>query len=353
MTFLIYQAGAQQDIGNAKHECCKCLSSLFTVSSTETVLKICPSIKKTVRMGCKKTDQLSISLCVKHEPKSSRLFSDKMNALREVYSCFQSSIKERCAQHKNIIEGRFKELSHNVVTYNAKSIQSAYLLIQQDKLVTSPDKLNFVKNCIEQDPHAAADSFLTILKSLELTKHEFSVYNKLHSEDVQSTLKIQRHRIHKLMQMALNVFWRDFHEKRIRINNSSCDFYALIDFESFMAALIHLMDNMSKYALPDSDVVIIYKKNNNILNISLSMMSFYVFPDEIDAIWQIGYSGKLAKQHQKDGNGLGMHAIKKLIELNNGTFIFNPEIDIRKTVSVDDIKYSHNEGIIEVSLATK
>lgn len=83
------------------------------------------------------------------------------------------------------------------------------------------------------------------------------------------------------------------------------------------------------------------------------MMSFYVFPDEIDAIWQIGYSGKLAKQHQKDGNGLGMHAIKKLIELSKGTFIFKPEIDIKKTVSVDDIKYSHNEVIIEIPLATK
>jgi K+-sensing histidine kinase KdpD len=263
------------------------------------------------------------------------------------------SIQDRCAQHKRVVEGHFNALSHNVVTYNGKCITAAYLLVPQDKFVSASDKKEFVKTCIKNDPDTAADSLLTILKDLELTKNEFSVYNKLYLGTEQSSINRQRHKAHKLMQMAINVFWRDFHEKKIKINNYSYDSYVSVEFESFMAALIHLMGNMSKYTLPNGEVSITYKKTEKTLLINLAMLSLFVFPDEIERIWEEGYSGRLAKQTQKDGNGLGMNAIKKLIELNMGTFIFKPDIRIDKAVNFEGVMYANNEIIIEVPIAKR
>lgn len=351
MIFLIRENG-QQTIGNAKGECLQCLNALFNATSKTTSSKLCSTINKQVRLGYK-DGEISVALCVNHEPKSSRLFYDKLNALKEAYSGLQCSIKERCIQHKSVIEGHFNALSHNVVTYNGKSITAAYLLVPQDKFVSASDKKEFVKTCIKNEPDTAADSLLTILKDLELTKNEFSVYNKLYLGTEQSSISRQRHKVHKLMQMAINVFWRDFQEKKIKIDNCSCDSFVSVEFESFMAALIHLIGNMSKYTLPNGDVSITYKKAEKTLLINLAMLSLFVFPDEIERIWEIGYSGKLAKQTQKDGNGLGMHAIKKLIELNMGKFIFKPDIRIEKVVSFEGVMYANNEIIIEIPIAKR
>lgn len=346
MFFLIWQEGSQKKFGNAQKNCCACLQTLSNTPSRNTIAKTCTVIKKPVRIGCKKTDKIFISLCVSKDPRSSRLFNEKLQALKEVYTCLQSSI----AEQKKDTEQRFKELSHNIVTYNAKSLQSLYLLIPQEKFVSSSDKLPFVKSCIKKDINIATDSFLTTLKGLELIKHEISVYNKLHGAEIRSNLKIEKHKIHKLIQMALNVFWRDFHDKKVKINHVSCDYYVKVDFESFMAAIIHLVGNMSKYTLSDNEVSIDYEKDNHTLIITIAMMSLHVHPDEVDKIWDIGYSGELAKKIQKDGNGLGMYAIKELITLNDGKFIFNPNTAVEKTISVDGIRYSNNEAIIKIPI---
>jgi signal transduction histidine kinase len=86
--------------------------------------------------------------------------------------------------------------------------------------------------------------------------------------------------------------------------------------------------------------------------VSISMMSFYVYPDETAKIWEIGYSGKLAKQKQKDGNGIGMHVAKELIALNRGEFIFNPTVT-GNPVSVNEILYANNEVKIKIPIALR
>lgn len=351
MFFLIHE-DEQTPISNAKGECLLCLGTLFNAPSKTTSSRFCSTIKKQVRLGCK-DGEISVALCVNNEPKSSRLFYDKLNALKEAYSGLRFAIKERCVQHKSAIEGHFNALSHNVVTYNGKSITAAYLLVPQDKLVSASDKKEFVKNCINKEPDTAADSLLTMLKGLELTKNEFSVYNKLHCGTDQGSISRQRHKIHKLMQMAINVFWRDFQDKKIKIDNGSCDFFVSVEFESFMPALIHLMDNMSKYTIPNHEVSITYKKVDKTLLIKLAMLSFFVFPDEKERIWDVGYSGKLAKQTQKDGNGLGMHAMKKLIELNMGKFIFKPDVRLENAIGFEGVMYANNEIAIEIPIAKR
>lgn len=347
MYFLILQEGSQKNIGNSQKECYACLQTLSKAPSRNTISKTCTVMKKPVRIGCKKIDKFFISLCVSKDPQSSRLFNDRLQALKEVYVCLQSSI----AEQKKDIEQRFKELSHNIVTYNAKCLHALYLLIPQEKFVSSSDKTSFVKSCISKDVNTATDSLLTTLKGLELIKHEISVYNKLHGAEVRSELKIEKHKIHKLMQMALNVFWRDFHDKKVKINHANCNYYVKVDFESFMAAIIHLVGNMSKYTLSDNEVSIDYEKDNNTLILTIAMMSLYIHPNEVDKIWDIGYSGELAREIQKDGNGLGMYAIKELITLNHGEFIFYPNTAVEKSVSVNGIRYSNNKAIIKIPIS--
>lgn len=353
MIFQIRNGISDCDCGNAENICKECLDNIIDKPYEAAGRRSCVVARKDVRVGSRRFDNVLIALCIHNDSKSSRLFNDKIQALREVYSNLHASMITRCNHHKSSIEGSFKALSHNIVTYNAKSLQAIHLLIPHDEYISASDKKGFVSSCIQKDVEASTDSVLTILKSQELTRNELIVYNKLRGQLKAPLSTEQRHKLHKLIQMALNTFWRDFAERKIRLKNSSCDFYVRVEFESFMAALIHLTDNMAKYALSDSEIIITYEKFADSVVVNFSMMSFFIFPEESDKIWQDGYSGKLAKLTQKDGNGLGMRAIRELVAMNNGEFHFNPEINLNKSTNVNDIRYANNELSIVVPYSKK
>ncbi len=350
MVFLIRKEGTSEIFGNAQNNCLLC-GNLLGAPFKDTITKSCSG--KKVRVGCRRSDNLLISLCDSQEQKSTRRFNDKLLTIKSVFPFLQSSLADKCSLQKEEIEQRFKELTHNVVTYNAKCIQAAYLLIPHDKYVSASDKSSFIKSCVTKNLDETADSLLTILKNIELTKHAITVYEKLHTNKFSFISTLQRHKIHKLFQLALNIFWRDFNKKKIKMNHGVCEYYVRVDFESFMAALIHLVGNMSKYILPESEVTIDYKMNDeNFVIVTISMLSLFVYPEEIDKIWEIGYSGKLAKKLQKDGSGIEMHAIQELVTLNKGQFFFKPNVK-GTTLTTNDVLYSHNVAMVQVPSAPR
>jgi len=72
------------------------------------------------------------------------------------------------------------------------------------------------------------------------------------------------------------------------------------------------------------------------------MTSLKIDNSEKIKIFDEGYSGKFAKKHEKDGNGIGLSRVKKIIELNKGEFT----IDTSDEYSLDD--YTNNKFIIKL-----
>src|SRR5574341_280191 len=192
LNFLIHQKDGIA-IGNATDRCVECLKALFNPSINATFSKKCVNINKFVRLGRVQTGDIIISLCDKDKPKSSRLFKEKITGLKEIYLILKPSIAELCAQKMKDIEQRFEELSHNVVKYNAKGIQAAYLLIPQEKYISSYDKREFIKQRILRNINQAADSFLTLIKNLELTKADILVFDRLHTLAERLTAFMKEH----------------------------------------------------------------------------------------------------------------------------------------------------------------
>ncbi len=346
MYFLIQET--ENIISNGSNDCLSCLKELFFENPENiTTIKNCIHTKKLVRRGYKKFDEVFISLCVFDNPDSTRLFKEKINAIKDVYQSLQPHVKELYENEKREIAQRFKDFSHNVITYNAKIVQAPYLFIPHDALLQQEDKLTFIKECIRNNLDDAANSFLAMLKGAELTKHEFATYDILHNQATPD-IKMESHKIHKLIQMALNVFWKDFYENKININNGKCNLCVDVDFKSFMPALVHITNNMSKYVCPNTTIDITYSKENSSVIVQFSMLSFCVFPNEIDKIWEKNYSGKIAKLMQKDGGGLGMYFAKKLIELNKGEILFYNGSDY---LIKNDTQYAWNREIIKAPLS--
>jgi len=351
VVFLIKDRGSVYSSG--KQQCVECLSTIIDAGSTTLIN--CTKINRPVRLGLridKENGSSAVYLCDSKEPKSTRLFTEKISALLNVYVSLRGVFDHRCASHMNQIERRFNSLKHNIINLNAQGIQTGYLFVPQEKFLAATDKSQLIREHIVKDSERAADTFLSIFQKLLLTKHELIVYDLLRQDAVSIDTKKKSHRIHKLIQMALNTYWRDLRDRGIKITHESCDSYVVVEFESFMAALIHVVDNMCKYALSGSEVDICYEidKAFQQIRVVFSMISYAIAEDEEDRIWEEGYSGRIAQKAQKDGNGLGMFAIRKLVELNGGTVRL---FSTGTTVNVENISYKNNNLEITVPLRPK
>ena len=77
--------------------------------------------------------------------------------------------------------------------------------------------------------------------------------------------------------------------------------------------------------------------------------NFYAERDERDSLCEEGYSGKWAKQLNKAGNGIGLSFVKRLTELNNGTFTIEWGDEI--SCEEDGVPYAWNTFVLKFPTA--
>lgn len=77
------------------------------------------------------------------------------------------------------------------------------------------------------------------------------------------------------------------------------------------------------------------------------MESLHIGEDEVERIFQEGYSGKQATITEQQGEGIGLYRAKRLIEMNNGTL----EVDTGTEISlIDSIEYSKNTFVVSLPI---
>ena len=116
------------------------------------------------------------------------------------------------------------------------------------------------------------------------------------------------------------------------------------DFETIRVALYHIIDNTAKYISPNTQLKIRFSENieNNNFSLILEMISMEIKPNELDDVLREGYSGAYAKQSGKNGDGLGLYIVNRILNLNGAKLIVHINQYPLYTKKIEGINYVRN-----------
>ena len=269
--------------------------------------------------------------------KSSSIFKTELNVILNSASILKEIIEESSKkQNKNT-----SRLIHNLTSINAHNIQEFYSLVPQECVSQKKmdEQLKYVQSVIKKDPKEAATALLKMAKNNTAMKVEFSVFKKLF--DSTPHLQPRTHNVHKVLMNIFYLFFSDFTDKEVQVNVGDKDTYsAYFDYESIQVALYHVIENAAKYTKPSSTMEVKLSNHQGKIKICFEMISIQIQQDEIDTIFNEGFSGDIAKKTGKSGDGIGMSMAKQLIELNQGSLSVEPCLD--SVENVMGITYQKN-----------
>jgi light-regulated signal transduction histidine kinase (bacteriophytochrome) len=264
------------------------------------------------------------------DSKTTKLFKDEFQALIPCIKTFAEITN-------NVSLQRTDRVIHNLKTINGHAIQELENLVPQIDICNNQN-IDYVTNVIKKNPKDAALTFFRMAKLNRAMKAEFTVYEKLlHGDNI--TLQMQYHKIPDIIMNVVYPFFVDFHEKEVYVHVDKTDMRVSLDFETFYVALYHLIENASKYVKPKTQINITFNVDDCNFITKMNMQSLYIEKDEINNIFEEGYSGLWAQKTDRKGKGIGMFRARKLIELNNGKLTVEAGED---TSMVKGIKYATN-----------
>ena len=275
---------------------------------------LCPiSNTEERRMGKVNHKDKVLFLCSsRNMTKTSKLFDEKMAML--IYSIPSIINVQNIAMHNE--RQKYELIVHNLKTLNAQSIQTQYRFISQQLL---SDNYENIYECIldevQHNPKEAARTILQLAKNNAHMKTEFTTHEKLSMET--PILSFQEHDIRSVILNVYHSFEIDFRDNNSRFRISDNGAKVRIDYDTTRVALYHMFSNAIKYMQNGTPLQVNIETDNENTVVKFNMRSLFINKDEIDKIFEDGYSGINTRNQNKNGKGLGMGLIKKALTLNN------------------------------------
>lgn len=302
----------------------------------------CDATGKTRRQGFENNRDFSLFLTSDDPNITNKIFGHYFKA----FSILAKEVIENIDNVKSKESQKTRRLKHNLINHNTNILQELYKLIPQDSFKAGSNHIDIIQSGITKDIKKSAFTYLKVLKSSNLMKAEFDVYEMLDKEN--PDLDFYEHKIHKVIVLTLNPFWLDLVENKINIEIQPSMEKVTIDYKTISVALSHIFDNATKYIMPNTEFKISFKSEESFINIEFNMISLKVEPDELDEIFSEEISGYWSEELELAGDGVGMYMIKKLIELNKGTVDFIANFDKSKAIRYNNIPYENNKIIIKL-----
>ncbi|THD66272.1 HAMP domain-containing histidine kinase [Robertkochia marina] len=301
---------------NLLDECRVCMANCNDIYKS---VNPCPVYNDRRKQGFKQTKKSNIFLCC-NQSKTTALFKNKLDALSYAMGDIELPVNEITENIKKTEQTKVNRLIHNLTSINAYNIQEIYDLVPQETLSSNWKKqLEFIKREIISDPDKAAMLFLRIAKNNIHMKSEFSIYKKIERLDSKD-LEIKSLPVRKVFLNVLHTFFSDFSNNEIYVDVREFEGKTQIDYETMQVAFYHLIENSTKYTLPNSIVTVDFKEDKDTVAIKMNMTSLYVPIEERESILNEGFSSRLAKKLGKSGDGIGLWRINQMIQLNHGEF---------------------------------
>lgn len=239
-----------------------------------------------------------------------------------------------------------KRLIHNLTSINAHCIQEVYALIDQDDISGNiNEQVRKIKGTVSKNSETVAKALIRIAKYNAAMKNEFSVFKKISSQHaIDITPKF--HVVHKVFLNVLHLYFSDFADKGVDVVIHPSTAKAFFDYETIHVAIYHLIENSAKYTKPDTPFTITINDTGYSTSVCLNMISLYISPEEETKIFSEEYSGIEAKKSKKNGDGLGLSLVRKIIELNGGEIQYERGSDV--IYEHDNNKYQINRFLIKL-----
>ena len=318
-------------------ECSVCIDSCSDLS----VIVKCKLDNTSKRIGYKNESNGSIFCCTDSIDliKSNKSFKSIQNTLLKGI--------EEIEKKKLLLKVETNRLIHNLTKTNAHNIQELYAVVPQEIISQNLNKqLKTISDIIVKNPEESARMFLRIAKNNATIKTEFAVFNKIFSGN--SSIKKRKHKIRKVVLNLYHNFFLEFKDKNVSVNFQDNNDYIYIDYEAIHVVLYHLFDNAVKYILKGSQMFIKFSNTIDYYSIIMEMKSIRIENDEIDKIHQDGYSGELARKLKKQGHGLGIGQIDRILKIVNGELIIKNNTNQKVSTKFNGVWYDNN--IFEIRL---
>jgi hypothetical protein len=302
----------------------------------------CPISNRNIRHGHFKTKNGIIYLA-SYDVQTNKIFKRYFEAC----DFFIPSLSESISLQKTKTKNNFRRFKHNLISHHTimlQELEKAFPISNSEKGIHN--QIDFVKDILKQEPKETALSILKVIKSVNLMKSEFDVYDMLSSEN--PTLEFFQHYPHKLILLVLNPFWLELIEKGIKINVQECEEQITIDYKSIAVVFTHLFENTSKYIARNTSFDISFNSKDNMVEIIFEMNSLKIKKQEKDKIFNENYSGDFAKATTLSGNGIGLSIVKKLVELNSGNISVELDIEPYKRNKIMGIPFEQNRFKIQL-----
>jgi hypothetical protein len=291
----------------------------FDSSDIEEKIKTskCPISNRDLRHGYFKTKNGIIYLA-SYNVQTNKIFKRYFEAC----DFFLPSLSESVTLQKTKTKQNFRRFKHNLVSHHTimlQELESAFPINNSEKGIHN--QLDYVQDILKESPKATALSILKIIKSVNLMKSEFDVYDMLSSENP------------SLLELI---------EKGVKINVLECQEEITVDYKSIAVVFTHLFENASKYIARNSAFTVSFNNKVDMIEIVFEMTSLKINPDEKDKIFNEYYSGNYAKATTLSGNGIGLSVVKKLVELNFGNVSVEIDVNPSKRTKIMGIPFEQN-----------
>lgn len=294
--------------------------------------------------GVRTTASGRVAICTNYG-KSKGLVAD--------FDSITGSIKTLCTTRDEILRykeedsiKRIRRVLHNIRTINAHSLMEMRGIVPESFFKQHmKDALTSASNHIISNPSKSAHGILEIAKDLFSIKTEFSVYDKLIKGD--EALTKRPFNIRDVLMTVVYPFFGDFTKKNVFIEIQPYHESVLLDFETIQIAFYHIVENTAKYVKPNTRVRVLFPVENDNQQVIFEMVSIHINNDEVNRIFEEGYSGKQAVKNSQQGEGIGLYRSKRLVEMNKGTLTVEAGEDIEEYKGVE---YSDNRFIFSIPL---
>lgn len=285
-------------------------------NSTSEIIKKCQFDGLRKRHGKISTDKITVYIISSRSP-----LLNNQKLMKVYLNVYAAIIETTLNESKSFIEGfnqRTRRILHNLRSLNAHNIQEIEALVPQKSLSDNLfDQVDTIKNAFDEYSDDFASGVLRTMKNNLAMKVEFNVFDKMF--ELSPELRIESYRIDRVLLNVLQTFFQDFTDLRCSVMIEQTEKDLKLDYESFQVCLYLLFENAVKYILPQKDLRIKFSESKGDFVIELDMISLKIHDDEVEAIFEEGISGREARRINRQGQGIGMYRLNRLIKMNNAS----------------------------------